>query len=152
MITVRYFLLLLLAVTSQVNALCLDPKSGVSVYTIPLAKELQSTKFVLIAKVVGVQNIHGDINDPIGVTEHIYNIHIQRWIKGKTPQNLLIRISNDSGRYSMEQGEVHLLFINREANQYLVNSCGNSAPLPEGMTVANQVKAELNKARKRPLF
>jgi hypothetical protein len=145
----RCFLLLVLAMTARAEAVCLDPQSGISGYRVPLAEEVKSTNYVLLAKVSGVMARQDDKSDPTGVTEYIYSIQVRRWIKGKMPKNLLIRATNDSSRYPMEQGEVHLLFVSRMANGYSVDSCGNSSPLPEGIAMVNQVEAELGRRARR---
>lgn len=134
-------LLGLCAGTGTSQAVCFDPKTYVSGYKVPLEEEIRSTKFIVIGKVSDERYLQKDPADPEGITAYIYTISVQRCIKGTLPKTVLLKTENDSGRYPMEVGEQHILFLERQGEYVQADSCGNSSPLPAGNDVVTQVEA-----------
>ncbi len=124
-------------------AVCLDPKTLVSGYRVPLNEEIQSTKVIAIGTVTKEQPLHEDSSDPEGIAAYIYTVEILRQLKGRLPQVIDMRTENDSGRYSMEVGERHLLFLSKEGQYFIADSCGNSSVLPAGNATLKKVEATL---------
>jgi hypothetical protein len=137
-------LLIILAAASPIAyAVCLDPETLLSGYQAPLNKEIQLTKVIAIGTVTKKQALHEDSSDPESITAYIYTVQIFRQLKGHVPQIIGLRTENDSGRYSMEVGERHLLFLSKEGQYFIADSCGNSSALPAGDAVVKKVEATL---------
>ena len=124
-------------------AVCLDPKTRMSGYQVPLNKEIQSINVIAIGTVTKEQPLHEDSSDPEGITAYIYTVEILRQLKGRLPQVIDMRTENDSGRYSMEVGERHLLFLSKEGQNFIADSCGNSSVLPAGNATLKKVQSRL---------
>jgi hypothetical protein len=145
----RFFIVILsFCVTCSVSALCLDPKTSLSGYQIPLQEEVQVTKNIAIGTLTKVQPLYEDPDDPHGITAYLRTVKLSRQLKGNLPKVIRIRDENGSGRYLMEVGEQHLFFISRVGKNLGVNSCGNSANLTE--TLLQQVKAQLSSESNAP--
>jgi hypothetical protein len=141
-----------LATAIPVSALCLDPKTFLSGYHLPLSEELHSASHIVIGNVTKETLVQDDASDPKGVSAYVYTIQIVRQLKGHLPRSIHITVENNSGRYPMVVGERHLLFLNRESGYFSVNSCGNSSVLPKGNTSLRQVEALVARVRNAPLY
>ena len=139
----------LLAWITAAEAVCLDPKSGVSGYKIPLKEEIASSEIIVTAEVTNSRELQEDPADPTGITAYIYTAHVLQQLKGRLPKTFKLRTENDSGRYPMEVGEKHVLFLHHEGKFLEADSCGSSSPLPEGDAVLHRVEEVLkaNNAR-----
>lgn len=142
--------LMALAFAHPASSACLDPNTLVSGYHVPLTEEVSSTQFIVIGKVVDAKTLQEDASDPEGVTAHLWRVKLRRQLKGHSPQNITIRIDNDSGRYLMAAGEKHLLFLTKGEGFFSVDSCGNSTSLPKGRTTLHRVEAELKHRQDAP--
>jgi hypothetical protein len=131
-------------------SVCLDPKTLVSGYQIPLNEEIKSAKGIAMGRVTKEQPLHEEASDPEGITSEIYTVKILRQLKGRLPQVVEIRTENDSGRYSMEVGEIHLFFLSKEGQYFIADSCGNSSVLPTGNATLKQVETMLAERTNTP--
>ena len=127
----------------SVHAVCLDPKTSVSGYQMPINEEIKSTKFIAIGEVIESKYLQEDSTYPEGITATIQKVKILKQIKGNLPGVIELRVENDSGRYWMEAGERHLLFLSREGQHFIVDSCGNSSGLSKGNEVLKKVESML---------
>ena len=80
----------------------------------------------------------------------IVHICILRILKGHLSGNIEIRGENDSGRYGLEIGQRHLLFLGVKGQYYQVSSCGNSSLLPTGDDTLKKVETMLDLLRTAP--
>ena len=149
-----YILLIMLALmtalTQSTHAVCLDPVTFDSGYHVPLNEEIQSIRQIAIGEVIKSRYLQEDSTDPDGITAYIYTVRVLRLLKGQLPEVIELRDENDSGRYMMEVGERHLLFLSREGQYFKVNSCGNSSPLILANDVLKQVESILANSEKEP--
>jgi hypothetical protein len=136
-------LIILAAASPTAYAVCLNPETVMSGYQAPLNKEIQLTEVIAIGTVTKKQALHEDSSDPEDITAYIYTVQIFRQLKGRVPQIIGLRTENDSGPYSMEVGEKHLLFLSKEGQYFIADSCGNSSALPTGDAVVKKVEATL---------
>jgi hypothetical protein len=136
-------LIILAAASPTAYAVCLDLETLMSGYQVPLNKEIQLTEVSAIGTVTKKQALHEDSSDPEGITAYIYTVQIFQQLKGRVPQIIDLRTENDSSRYSVEVGERHLLFLNKEGQYFIADSCGNSSALPAGDAVVKKVEATL---------
>jgi hypothetical protein len=151
MVTIRCLIALVaLATTLPAAAVCLDPKTFVSGYHLSLNDEVRSTRLIAIGKITKETSLQEDSSDPDGITAHIYTVQIFRQLKGHLPKVISIRVGNDSGRYLMDIGEEHLLFLAKNDKYFWVDSCGNSSVLPRGDPALKQVEAKLARASNAP--
>ena len=147
----RYIIsLCTVALAFSVSAVCLDPKTGVSGYRIPLNEEVSSTKSIAIGKITKKRPFSENLSNPELAIVHIYSVQVTRTLKGQLPKAINIRVEQDSGRYVMDVGEKHLFFLNQENDYFIVDSCGNSSPLPDGNAVLKQVETQLNQKSNKP--
>lgn len=148
---VRYLVALVtVAAALPAYAVCLDPNTLVSGYHLPLREELRITNLIAIGKITKAKHLQEDSSDPDGITAYIYTVQISRQLRGHLPHVISIRDDNDSGRYAMEAGEEHLLFLSKKKKYFSVDSCGNSSVLPEGNAVLKQVEAALAQQSNAP--
>jgi hypothetical protein len=131
-------------------AVCLDPKTLVSGYHVPLDEEIRTSKLIAVGEVTKSRYLKEDPTDPDDITAYIYTIRVLRPLKGRVPKLIELRSENDSGRYLMKEGERHLLFISSEGQHFVVDSCGNSSSLPKGNAVLQQVEATLARSASAP--
>lgn len=136
-------LIILTAASPTAYAVCLDPETLLSGYQIPLNKEIQSAEVIAIGTVTNKQALHEDSSDSVDITGYIYTVQIFRQLKGRAPQIIGLRAENDSSRYSVEVGEKHLLFLSKEGQYFIANSCGNSSALPAGDAMLKKVEATM---------
>jgi len=136
-------LIILTAASPTAYAVCLDPETLMSGYQVPLDKEIQLTEVIAIGTVSKKQALHEDLSDPGSITAYIYTVQIFRQLKGRVPQIIGLRAENDSSRYSVEVGEKHLLFLSKESQHFIADSCGNSSALPAGDAILKQVEATM---------
>jgi hypothetical protein len=152
MITTRHFILLItLAAELSATAVCLDPKTGVSGYRIPFKEEISSINYIAIGKITkkgSIQNSEVDREDTDPYI--IYTIEITRQLKNNLPKVISIKVELNSGRYVMDVGEEHLLFLTKKKDYFFVNSCGNSSSLPRGNSALKQVEEQLKPESNAP--
>lgn len=125
------------------SAACLDPKTFTSGYKIPLDSKVQTAEAIVIGRVLAEQGLQEDPSDPDGFTAHIVTIKVLASLKGKLPNVTVIRNENTSSRYPMSVGEEHILFVSRDGHELRVDSCGNSAPMPDGKQLVKQIQMGL---------
>jgi hypothetical protein len=81
-----YICVIVLALTATLtqaaHAVCLDPKTFVSGYHVPLNEEIQSTRMIAIGEVIKSRYLQEDSTDPDGITAYIYTVRVLRQIKG----------------------------------------------------------------------
>ncbi|QLI82152.1 hypothetical protein HZU75_11790 [Chitinibacter fontanus] len=141
----------MLNINSNAYSLCLDPDTNISGYKKSLSKEVSEHDSIIIGEVIGNNPLQVDGSDPEGVTAMIYTVKAIKPLKGNTPRIFRVQVENDSSRYPMKKGEKHILFLLSEDEHYLVDSCGNSTPLPDGDKVVKQVQKLLaNKVHHHP--
>ena len=133
--------------SSTARAVCLDPKTYLSGYHVPLAEELSSSYAIIVGQVLE-QHAVIDPTDPDNVIASIYTVHALKTLKGQVPQTITLRAENDSGRYPMSMGETHLLFLSKLESglgaDYYADSCGSSSLLPKGNAILRQVETQLH--------
>ena len=136
------------------GAVCLDPKTDKSGYHLPLNEEITSSTAIAVGKVVAEQKLSDGPDGPDYVVATIYSVRVEKVLKGSLPSLFKLRTENDSGRYAMDLGETHILFLRPLAPNlgagYWADSCGSSSQLPKGETVVRQVQARMNKTRHAP--
>ncbi|MBC3873389.1 hypothetical protein [Undibacterium flavidum] len=130
-------------ISSPACAACLDPKTLVSGYRVPLESEIRSSQAIVIGKLIKTSPLQEDHDDPDGVTAHLHTIRVVRQLKGHLPAVVTVREENDSSRYTMRSGEKHLFFFTKSGSTFRIDSCGNSWQLPQGADVLKQVEAQL---------
>ena len=151
--TITHVSILLVSITcfiSAGNAACLDPKTFVSGYQIPITEEIMASEIIATGEVVKSKDLQEDQSNPDEITATIYTIQLSKKLKGNLPNVVELKSDNDSGRYWMETGELHLLFLHKEKTYYKVDSCGNSSSLPKGNDVLKRVEIELAKSGNKP--
>jgi hypothetical protein len=122
------------------RALCLDPITGKSGYKLPLEEEARTAEAIVIGRVLAVQRLQEDVDDPDGVTALKATIKVLRKLKGSPPGVIVVRTENMSSRYPMAVGEQHILFIPRTNRETWIDSCGNSDVLPRGKRVLRELR------------
>lgn len=146
-ITARLVLLALAFQLSTAGAVCLDPKTFISGYKIPLDLEVRTTEAIVVGRVLSEKGLKEDPTDPEGYTAYNMTVRVVANLKGNVPKVIVIRNENTSARYPMSIGEEHLLFVTRHEHELWVNSCGNSAPMPEGKPLLKQIRTNLQKLK-----
>ena len=124
-------------------AVCLDPKTLVSGYKVPLEEEIRFSDFITIGQVIESYYLPDPV-EPEFIAATIYAIRVTKQLKGKLPELIHIRSKNDSGTYWMETGEQHVLFLKKDEQHFIIDSCGNSSLLPQGNNVFKRVENLLN--------
>jgi hypothetical protein len=136
------------------EAVCIDPKSGISGYQVPFEDELKSSIAIVLAEVVAERKVYEPSEDP----EYYYmsfTVRTDQVLFGNPLKTFKLREELDSGRYSMSVGEKHLLFITKwrwkvRGADYVINSCGNSSRLPEGNSIVVKVQNALRRGAHAP--
>jgi hypothetical protein len=131
----------------KANAVCLDPKTFVSGYKVPVASEVRTADAIVIGRALSEQGLQEDPTDPESYTAYNVKVKVIARLKGDLPTMVVIRNENTSARYPMSIGEEHLLFISRDGLKLWINSCGNSSPMPEGKQLAEQIQAQLERLK-----
>lgn len=104
--------------------------------------EYSQSKAVVIAKLIGSTSDSEDYP-----SYFIYRFAIVRRLRGQVPQTFDLYEGNDSGRASFEWkvNEQYLLFLIQPEpstrNQWLIDGCGNSAPLIKASSVLTKIQA-----------
>jgi hypothetical protein len=129
------------------SAACFDPTTFASGYKLPLATEVRSASGIIIGRVLSEQGLREDPTDPDGYTAYNVTVRVITRLKGNLPDVIVIRNENTSARYPMSIGEEHLLFVSKDGQELWVNTCGNSAAMPEGSQLAKEVRAELQRLK-----
>ena len=146
-ITARLVLLALALHFCTARAVCLDPKTFISGYKVPLDSEVRTADAIVVARVLSEQGLNEDPTDPDGYTAYNLTIRVLTSLKGKVPTIVVIKNENTSARYPMSVGEEHILFVSRNGNELWINSCGNSAAMPKGKQLVKQIQAKLQKLK-----
>jgi hypothetical protein len=129
------------------SAACLDPKTYVSAYKVPLASEIRTASAIVIGRVLSEEGLREDPMDPDGYTAFNVKVKVITRLKGRLPRVVVIRNENTSARYPMSSGEEHLLFVSREGQKLWVSSCGNSSLMPEGRPLVEQIQARMQRSK-----
>ncbi len=129
------------------GAVCLDPKTFISGYKIPLDSEVRTTEAIVVGRVLSEQGLQEDPTDPDGYTAYNVTIKVLVSLEGTLPTVIVIRNENTSARYPMSVGEEHILFVSRDGQKLRVDSCGNSAAMSEGKQMVSQIHTELRKLK-----
>jgi hypothetical protein len=140
----------LLALASHVctaSAVCLDPKTFTSAYKVPLGLEVRTAEGIVIGRVLSERGLQEDPADPDGITAYNTTIGVLSSLKGDWPNVIVIRNENTSSRYPMSVGEEHVLFVSRIGSELFVDSCGNSAAMPDGTQLVNRIQTELQQLK-----
>ena len=151
--TITHVFILFVIITdfiSAANAVCLDPETLISGYQIPINDEILASEVIVIGEVIRSTYLQKDPSDLNGITTSVYTVQVSSRIKGSLPDVIELKSENDSGKYWMEVGERHLLFLCIEGIYYKVDSCGNSTPLPKGNDVLRRVEVMLAGSAKTP--
>ena len=148
--TARLVLLALALHFCTARAVCLDPKTFISGYKVPLDSEVRTADAIVVARVLSEQGLNEDPTDPDGYTAYNLTIRVLTSLKGSLPDVTVIRNDNTSARYPMSVGDEHILFVSRDGNELWINSCGNSAAMPKGKQLVKQIQAKLQKAKIGP--
>jgi hypothetical protein len=141
-------MLALLALASHpcsAGAVCLDPKTFISGYKVPLESEVRAVEAIVVARVLSEQGLQEDPTDPEGYTAYNVNVKVLASLKGNLPNVVMIRNENTSSRYTMSVDEEHILFVSRDGHQLRVDGCGNSAAMREGKQLVKQVRMEIHR-------
>lgn len=144
------FTVLAFVASAPASALCLDPRTGVSGYQVPLEAEVRSATFILVGQIIRGKALHEDPQDPQGVTAYLWTVKPVRQLKGHAARTVVVRVDNDSSQYPMAVGEKHVLFLSGDSHQAAVDSCGSSSVLPRGEVVRAQAEALLLRAPAAP--
>ncbi|MDB5932769.1 MAG: hypothetical protein JWQ01_113 [Massilia sp.] len=142
--------LVLLALASNLGtagAACLDPKTFMSGYKVPLDSEVGTAEAIVIGRVLSEQGLKEDPADPNGYTAYNVTIRVLARLKGSLSNVIVIRNENTSSRYPMSVGEEHILFVSRDGRELWVDSCGNSAAMPGGEELVKQIQAHMRKQK-----
>jgi hypothetical protein len=137
---------LLLVLSAQLPlacAVCLDPRTGKSGYKVPLETEVRTAEAIVIGRVLSEQPLQEDADDPDGVTASNVTIKVLGKLKGRLPSVIVARNENTSSRYSMSVGEEHILFVSRTHREWWIDSCGNSALMPRGEQIVQEIPTQL---------
>lgn len=129
------------------RALCMDPKTDVSGYKIPLSEEVRSADAIIVGRVLTQQGLKEDPADPDDYTAYNVTIKVLRLLKGSLPNVISVRNENTSARYAMAVGEEHVFFLSRDSKELWINSCGNSVKAPSSGQLEKQIRAELQKQK-----
>jgi hypothetical protein len=143
-------MLALLALASHLcsaGAVCLDPKTFISGYKVPLESEVRAVEAIVVARVLSEQGLQEDPTDPEGYTAYNVTIKVLASLKGNLSNVVMIRNENTSSRYPMSVGEEHILFVSRDGHELRVDSCGNSATMRKGKQLVKQVRTEIQKLK-----
>ncbi len=130
--------------THLAYAVCLDPKTLVSGYKVALGDEIQTSAAIVVGEVIKVHTLSEDLADPQGITAYIYTVRVLKRLKGTVPAVVRVRSENDSGRYRMNVGEKHLLFLTSKGQYFAADSCGNSSTMSRGQATLIQVNQALS--------
>lgn len=117
----------------RVSAVCLDNRHP------NIRDEFRFSVAVVVGRVSGHKDIMEDSDDPTGITATIYQIVVQRRLKGVVGQTIQLRSENTSSRFPMEEGEGYLLFLNKNGNNYFVDNCGNSVRAGQAKKVLSEI-------------
>ena len=126
-----------------VGAVCMNPRTWVSGYKVPLAQEIREAEAVVIGRVVSEQPLQEDPADPVGVTSYNVSVRVLARLKGNVPDVLVIRNENTSSRYAMGLGEEHILFVSRFGADLRVDACGNSNLRAKAPQLARKIQRQL---------
>jgi hypothetical protein len=140
-------LLLIAAHLPTACAACLDPKTGISGYKVPLETEVRAAQAIIIGRVLAEQRLQEDPDDPHGVMASNFKIKVLKKLKGRLPGVIVVRNENTSSRYPMSVGEEHILFVSRTDRETWIDSCGNSDVLPRGKHVVKAIRTQLRASK-----
>lgn len=134
--------------SSAAGAVCLDPVTQSAGYRLPLADEVRSADAIVIGRVRHLRALQEDPDDSVGPTAHEVSVEVLTQLKGSSPRLLSFRNENTSSRYPLAIGEKHLLFLSGTRDLRWVNSCGNSAKLPDASRLPAPLERELHELQR----
>lgn len=140
-------LVVLAAHLSGAYAVCFYPRTERSGYKIPLKIEVRTAEAIVIGRVLSEQQLQDEADDPDSVTASDVTIKVMKKLKGTLPSTIVVRNENTSSRYPMSIGEEHILFISRTNRGTWIDSCGNSAVMPDGEQVIKEVRTQLRASK-----
>jgi hypothetical protein len=144
-ITSTFVLLTLTVHLGVARAACMNPKTWVSGYKVPLALEVHEAEAIVIGRVISEQPLQEDRVDPYGTTAYNVSIKVLARLKGNLPNVFVIRNENTSSRYPISVGEEHILFVSHFGQAWRVDACGNSALKVEAPQLVKQIQQQLQK-------
>jgi|GEM_PF-6854860 len=105
----------------------------------PVESEYKSSEYVLLGNVSDVIKIPATIEN--GFVDGIeYTINIIESYKGSLPNPFVIYNETASGQFSMEVEKSYILFIYKDGNANLIDSCGNSSPASEAINLLESLR------------
>lgn len=143
----KAFLFMLTSHIGESSAVCIDPKTSVSGYKIPLGEEVRSADAIIVGRVLAQHGLKEDPADPDGYAAYNVAIKVLRPLKGSLPNVISVRNENTSARYAMAVGEEHVFFVSRDSKELWINSCGNSVKAQGSEQLEKQIRAELQKQK-----
>jgi len=143
----KVLLFMLTTHIGEPGAVCIDPKTSVSGYKIPLNEEVRSADAIIVGRILAQQGLKEDPADPDGYTAYNVTIKVLRPLKGSLPNVISVRNENTSARYPMSVGEEHILFVSRDSKALWINGCGNSATARGSGQLEKLIRAELQKQK-----
>lgn len=72
-----------------------------------------------------------------------YELKVTKVYRGLAAPIIRVFTENNSGRFPLELGHEYLLFADKDAAQWNIDGCGNSAELSQADTVVHQIKQVL---------
>ena len=86
-----------------------------------------------------------DGDDPLGIIARVYTLRVETVFKGKREEQIRVYEGNDSGRAPflwVNQGRYLLfLFYSPQAGKWVLDGCGNSAPLRKAEKAVQEIRA-----------
>ena len=125
------------------GAVCTNPRTSVSGYQLPLAREVREAEAIVVGRIVAEQALQDDPADPDGVMAQDVTVRILARLKGDVPASVVIRNENTSSRYPMDVGEEHVLFLNHSGRELWVDACGNSALKKDAPRLVSRIRKQL---------
>lgn len=121
------------SLVTNAGAVCLN-KEGISIDPstygpiVSWEVEFRRTELVLIGTVTSTKNV-SDKDEPGLYAGTLYTIMVNSFLKGRAGVSIEVFSPNDSGRLPLAPRTRYLLFLHKEAGQWRVDACGNSAKL-----------------------
>jgi hypothetical protein len=145
----KVLLFVLTAHIGESDAVCIDPKTYVSGYKIPLNEEIRFADAIIVGRILAQHGLKEDPAAPDDYTAYNVTIKVLRSLKGSLTNVISVRNENTSARYPMSVGEEHILIVSRNSKTLWINSCGNSASARGSGQLEKQIRAELQKQNRQ---
>ncbi len=114
-----------LAIAVFASATALSAECGAKV---PAVKEYKQSEAVIVGTVVSAHQVPQSW-DTLDGTDYV--LHIDQKVKGKQSGEITIFSEHSEDGFDMQTGQRYLLFLNNNYQHWVVNKCGNSAPLDQ---------------------